>query len=73
LKRININDDCYVILTQKGIEVMEKNDPVMAEFNFNYKTGILHTQIWCLMAAFGDKMYNGGPQLFECNNILTIE
>jgi hypothetical protein len=69
MKRYNINEDCYVILTPEGIEVMKKNDPVMAEFNFDPKTRKVNTQIWCLMAAFGEKLYNGGPLLFEYNNI----
>jgi len=67
--KININCDCQVELTAYGIEIMQKNDHIMTEYNFNPSTHVVSTQLWCLMNTFGEVMYNGGRQVFEESNI----
>lgn len=66
----NINDHCRVKLTPFGVYTLMKRNRVAYEYNLDKATGILTSQIWCIMNTFGDLLFNGASdQPFEENII----
>jgi hypothetical protein len=71
----NINDQVTVELTKEGLKVAEdsyKGNPFRTTPIPGLKGTTYTTELWHLMATFGDKTYMGGPQHFV-NNIIEIE
>lgn len=66
---MNINTLVKVRLTEYGVDVMEKKNPVAMAFHFDKNTKTLKTELWDLMNIFGEQMYMGAKQVFENNNI----
>lgn len=70
--KYNINDNVRVILTDRGIEVMKKENPIMFEFHFNPVTKEVNDQLWVIMNTFGKDMMMGVDNVFE-KNIMIFE
>lgn len=70
--KYNINDNVRVILTDRGIEVMKKENPIMFEFHFNPVTKEVDEQLWVIMNTFGKDMMMGVDNVFE-KNIMIFE
>lgn len=73
--RINLNNRARVVLTDKGAQVW--NDYMSAlgiakYFNVREEGDTLTETLWELMSIFGDKLFNGGPVLFENNELYLL-
>ena len=64
--RFNFNDNVTVTLTAEGLAAVQGRGRFCAH---GLKGNVLTTQLWVLMQELGDKIYMGGPSLFEDNVI----
>lgn len=71
---VNLNDRCSARLTEAGraafVEFWGRYVPDDRSIEPNVdEDGWTYLQLWELVQIFGDKMYSGGPQLLEDNEV----
>lgn len=64
MKKMNINDNVYVFLTDHGKQILENEYAWrLKEPFYNENTGLYQEQLWVLMQTFGPHLWLGCPEL----------
>lgn len=73
--KITVNDMCRVKLTAYGVKILKARRGYMLTLPcWNATRSELTTELWTLMAVFGDCLYMGNTQIpFVRNNIDLYE